>query len=101
MQRDVIIVGGGPAGLYAVWRLAEQARAAGVQFSFGARITSLEPTGRDVIARAEGLSVRARLAMVATGASYMLQRRFGLGLPRAYLHTAQRELPAGDVGEVE
>jgi len=180
MQRDVIVVGGGPAGLYAAWRmatagysvlvceehhaigmpvhctgvlsaatfdefsvprdavlnplesvrfvspaglqvrytpprpeavvidrvrfdqhLAEQARAAGVQFNFGTRITSLDTDAREVMARGEGLNVRARLAMVATGASYMLQRRFGLGLPRAYLHTAQRELPAGAAGDVE
>src|SRR5262249_48367037 len=152
MQRDVIVVGGGPAGLYAAWRmataghsvlvceehpdiglpvhctgvlsaatfdefsaprdailnplqsvrfvspgglqvrytppraeavvvdrvrfdrrLAEQAGAAGVEFSLGTRITALESTGRDVTVRGEGLAVRARLAMVATGASYMLQ----------------------------
>jgi flavin-dependent dehydrogenase len=82
-------------------RLAGQARAAGVEFSFGTRITALDCTDRDVTARGDGLVVSGRLAMVATGASYMLQRRFGLGLPRAYLHTAQRELPAGAAGEVE
>jgi len=82
-------------------RLAEQARSAGVDFSFGTRITALDVTAREVTACGEGLTVRARLAMVATGASYMLQRRFGLGLPRAYLHTAQRELAAGAAGDVE
>jgi geranylgeranyl reductase family protein len=180
MQRDVIVVGGGPAGLYAAWRmatagysvlvceehpevglpvhctgvlsaatfdefatprdailnpldavtfvspaglqvrytppraeavvidrgrfdqrLAAQARAAGVEFSFGTRITALDHSDRDVAVRGDGLEVRARLAMVATGASYMLQRRFGLGLPRAYLHTAQRELPAATARDVE
>ncbi|HEY7171832.1 MAG TPA: NAD(P)/FAD-dependent oxidoreductase [Vicinamibacterales bacterium] len=180
MQRDVIVVGGGPAGLYAAWRmasagysvlvceehqeiglpvhctgvlsaatfeefsaprdailnpldavrfvspgglqvrytppraeavvidrgrfdqrLAAQARSAGVEFRFGTRITALDCGDRGVTARGEGLEERARLAMVATGASYMLQRRFGLGLPRAYLHTAQRELPAAAAGDVE
>lgn len=82
-------------------RLAEQARVAGAEFRQGVRITVLDATGEGVTARGEGLTVRARLAMVATGASYMLQRRFGLGLPRAYLHTAQREMPAGRIGDVE
>src|SRR4051812_16713563 len=81
--------------------LAEQARAAGVEFRFATRITALDCTAEGVRARGEDVTVSARLAMVATGASYMLQRRFGLGLPRAYLHTAQRELPAGAAGEVE
>jgi flavin-dependent dehydrogenase len=36
----------------------------------------------------------ARLAVVACGATYALQRRFGLGLPLMHLHTAQSELPA-------
>ena len=31
----------------------------------------------------------------------LFQRRLGLGLPRAYLHTAQRELPAESAGDVE
>jgi geranylgeranyl reductase family protein len=180
MQRDVIVVGGGPSGLYAAWRMASagysvlvceehseigrpvhctgvlsaatfdefavprdailnpldsvrfvspgglhvrylpprpeavvidrarfdqrlagQARAAGVEFSVGTRITALDCSEAGVTARGEGLTVRARLAMVATGASYMLQRQFGLGLPRAYLHTAQREVPAGAAAEVE
>jgi digeranylgeranylglycerophospholipid reductase len=81
--------------------LAAQARAAGVEFSFATRITALDCTPDGVRARGEHLTVSARLAMIATGASYMLQRRFGLGLPRAYMHTAQRELPAGAAGEVE
>src|SRR5690242_3918909 len=145
MQRDVIVVGGGPAGLYAAWRmatagysvlvceehraigvpvhctgvlsavtfdefsvprdvilnpldavrfvspsglqvrytppraeavvidrvrfdqrLADQARAAGVEFHFGTRITALDASAREVNACGEGLTVRARLAMVAT-----------------------------------
>src|SRR5262249_6398693 len=44
---------------------------------------------------------RARLAVLACGASYTLQRRFGLGLPSAFLNTAQRELPARCLRDVE
>ena len=39
--------------------------------------------------------------MLACGANYAFQRRFGFGLPRAYLHTAQRELPASRIADVE
>ena len=45
--------------------------------------------------------VSARLLVLACGANYAFQRRFGLGLPRGYLHTAQRELVARRPGDVE
>src|SRR5205814_3786950 len=45
--------------------------------------------------------VSARLLMLACGANYAFQRRVGLGLPRDYLHSAQRELPAERPGDVE
>jgi len=45
--------------------------------------------------------VFARVVILACGASYAFQRRFGLGLPRSYLHTAQRELPVHALGDVE
>jgi flavin-dependent dehydrogenase len=38
---------------------------------------------------------------MACGANYAFQRRLGLGLPRGYLHTAQRELVARHPGDVE
>jgi len=45
--------------------------------------------------------VSARLLLLACGANYAFQRRVGLGLPRGYLHSAQRELPASRLGDVE
>jgi flavin-dependent dehydrogenase len=48
-----------------------------------------------------GAAVQARLVVLACGASYAFQRRFGFGLPRTYLHTAQRELRASRTAEVE
>ena len=39
--------------------------------------------------------------MLACGANYAFQRRFGFGLPRTYLHTAQRELPCRRIADVE
>ena len=81
-------------------RLAAQARAAGAEIRFDTRVSSLEVTRDEVVANAGGMPVRARLAVLASGASYTLQRRLGLGLPRAYLQTAQRELPARSLGDV-
>ena len=81
-------------------RLAAQARAAGAEIRCDTRVSSLEVTRDEVLANVGGLPVRARLAVLASGASYTLQRRLGLGLPRAYLQTAQRELPARSLGDV-
>lgn len=82
-------------------QLAAHARVAGAEVRTGSRVTSLQFSSRGVIAAGDGFRVEARLAVIASGASYMLQRRLGLGLPRAYLHTAQRELPAARLGDVE
>ena len=82
-------------------QLAARAMAAGAEVRLRARVGSLEIAHDGVRATAGGAPVRARLAILASGASYGLQRRLGLGLPGAYLHTAQRELPARSLGDVE
>jgi geranylgeranyl reductase family protein len=81
--------------------LADRARAAGADLRVGARVSSLEARADGVTAIAGDTCVQARLAVLACGASYGFQRRFGLGLPLVYLHTAQRELPARRLGGVE
>lgn len=81
--------------------LGAKATAAGAEIRLNARIQSLEVTTTGVRAAVDGGELSARLVVLAGGASYLLQRRLGLGLPRAYLHTAQRELPADSVGDVE
>jgi flavin-dependent dehydrogenase len=43
----------------------------------------------------------ARSVILACGASYGLQRQLGLGLPQLFLHSAQAELPADCLGDVE
>ena len=82
-------------------QLAAQAQAAGAEIRLQARVSSIEATSSGVRAIAGGAAVQARLVVLASGASYMLQRRLGLGLPAAYLHTAQREMPARSLGDVE
>jgi geranylgeranyl reductase family protein len=82
-------------------QLALRAQAAGAEIRLQTRVSALDLSSSAVHAVAGGEPVCARLAVLASGASYMHQRRLGLGLPRAYLHTAQRELPARELGDVE
>ena len=65
------------------------------------RVTTLEITDAGVRAMAGDDAISARVAILACGASYALQRRFGLGLPLRYLQTAQRELPVRTLRDVE
>jgi digeranylgeranylglycerophospholipid reductase len=81
--------------------LADRARAAGAELRVHTRVASLDRSDTGVHAVAGDAIVSARVAILACGASYALQRRFGLGLPRRYLHTAQRELPVRALGDVE
>ncbi len=81
--------------------LAARARAAGAEIREGARVSSLDTDPDGVTAIAGDSCIRARLAILACGASYGFQRRLGLGLPQVYLHTAQRELPASRLHDVE
>ena len=81
--------------------LADRALAAGAEIRAGARVSALEVDAAGVSASVGGALVRARLAVLACGANYAFQRRFGFGLPGTYLHTAQRELPCRRVADVE
>jgi digeranylgeranylglycerophospholipid reductase len=81
--------------------LADRALAAGAEVRVGARVTTVEVDAAGVRASAGGAVVHARLLVLACGASYKFQRRFGFGLPTSYLQTAQRELPAHHPGDVE
>jgi geranylgeranyl reductase family protein len=81
--------------------LAEWAMSAGAELRPRARVTALEIMPDGVRAMAGGAPISARVAVLACGASYALQRRFGLGLPLRYLHTAQRELAVRTLRDVE
>ena len=81
--------------------LGDRAIAAGAEVLAGARVSALEVEAAGVSATIGGAMVHARLVVLACGANYGFQRRFGFGLPRAYLHTAQRELRASRVADVE
>ena len=84
--------------------LAERASGAGATIVRGARVAALHVNGR-VDARiaigAEHHEVRGRVCVLACGAHYRFNRQLGLGIPRAYLQSAQLEMPFPRVDDVE
>jgi len=81
--------------------LADRASQSGAELRSGARVSRIDVDATGVNAIAGDALVRARLVLLACGAQYALQRSFGLGLPKHYLHTAQRELPAASICDLE
>ena len=80
--------------------LAEQALHAGVRVHH-ARVTDLTIARSGVTAATRNGPLHARAVVLACGASYGLQRRLGFGLPSLMLQTAQAEMPADRLGDVE
>jgi geranylgeranyl reductase family protein len=74
--------------------LAARAISAGATIMTGSRVASLETDMAGVRAIVGERFVTARLAVLACGATYAMQRRLGLGMPLMHLQTAQTELPA-------
>jgi geranylgeranyl reductase family protein len=81
--------------------LLERAVSAGVTIEQGARVTSVQVDGSGVTVGTTSAEYRGRVCVLACGANYALHRQVGFGLPRIFLHTAQMELPAGRLGDVE
>jgi geranylgeranyl reductase family protein len=81
--------------------LASRAVDAGAEVRVGAHVSAVEidAAGARVLVGEDW--VHARLLVLACGASYATQRRLGLGLPKTYLHTAQREMPVGRLCDLE
>ncbi len=69
--------------------------------SCGARVTDVTTDAGGATVVAGGSRVRSRVCVLACGASYGVQRRLGLGIPRMLLHSAQLELPAARLHPVE
>ncbi len=81
--------------------LARKAVGAGVRVCSGQRVTSVD-VDRDGVRVTAGTTVaRGRVCLLACGASYALQRKLGLGMPRLLLHSAQVELPVRRLRDVE
>ena len=82
--------------------IAARATDAGVRLRAGLRVRNIEPAPGGMRIEIDGAdSARARAVVLACGASYGLQRRFGLGMPAVSLNSAQLEVPALRGGDVE
>jgi geranylgeranyl reductase family protein len=82
--------------------LAHRAAAAGATIVRGHRVTAVDPAPDGVdLTLAKGETLRARAVILACGANYAFQRRLGLGMPSTFLQSAQLELPADRIGDVE
>jgi digeranylgeranylglycerophospholipid reductase len=83
--------------------LADRACTAGATVVRGRRVIGVEPSPGSVELTFADHSdpVRARAVILACGANYAFQKRLGLGMPSTFLQSAQLELPAERIGDVE
>lgn len=81
--------------------LLRQAREAGATVLVGTRVSSVTVDDAGVTLRAGEQAFAARVCVLACGANYSLHRQLGLGLPAAYLRSAQLEMPAAKTPDVE
>jgi len=82
--------------------LARRAEKAGAIIVRGHRVTAVEPAADGVdLTLGNGETLRARAVILACGANYAFQKRLGLGMPSTFLQSAQLELPADRIGDVE
>lgn len=75
-------------------RLGEEASGAGAALRTNARVQRVNTSPAAVTVEVQdGTTLHARAAVLACGANYRFNRTLGLGVPRAYLQTAQIEVP--------
>src|SRR5688572_4423034 len=67
----------------------------------GARVTGMQVDDAGVTVTTSSTEYRARAGILACGANYALHRQVGFEMPQLFLHTAQIEVPAGRLGDVE
>jgi digeranylgeranylglycerophospholipid reductase len=82
--------------------LASSAAAAGAEIQAACRVRHIEVERDGVRVSTAAGEVLGRACVIACGANYRFNRRLGLGLPRLFVHSAQREVvfPASDHVEV-
>jgi digeranylgeranylglycerophospholipid reductase len=86
--------------------LARQAAAAGADIRCAHRVQRISVDSDSVTVTAEDGNAelhafRARACVLACGAQYRFNRQLGLGIPRAYLQSAQIEVPFAPLDTVE
>jgi digeranylgeranylglycerophospholipid reductase len=81
--------------------LAADATAAGAEIRVGCRVNQIDVDADGVAVSTASGSVRGRACVIACGANYRFNRQLGLGLPRLFVHSAQREVPFPETDHVE
>jgi geranylgeranyl reductase family protein len=81
--------------------LAASAAAAGAEIRTGCRVRHIDVTADGVTVSTPDGMLQARACVMACGANYRFNRRLGLGLPRLFAHSAQREVPFPETDHVE
>ena len=82
--------------------LATRAEAAGAVLLRGRKVSHIEvQTDRVRLRVGSDDTLTARAAVLACGANYKFQRQFGMGMPVAFLQSAQLELPCTRLSDVE
>jgi geranylgeranyl reductase family protein len=83
-------------------QLSVRASGCGVKVVGGSRVSEVAVDSKSVTAACRPTGViRARAAILACGANYVLQRRLGLGLPSVFLQSAQVECASASGESVE
>ena len=82
--------------------LAESSRTAGAELRSGARVRTIAIDAGGATVGVDGADpIRARACVLACGANYRFNRQLGLGVPRAFVQSAQLEQPLDGPGSVE
>lgn len=83
--------------------LAESSIAAGAELRSNARVRTIAigPAGVTVLADGDAAPIEARACVLACGANYRFNRQLGLGVPRAYMQSAQLERSFAGPDQVE
>ncbi len=82
--------------------MSRKAIAAGVDVRTGWRAEAMRVGATHVeVTNGSGSAVAARACVLACGANYRFHRQLGLGMPRAYLQSAQLETPFPACSQIE
>jgi digeranylgeranylglycerophospholipid reductase len=81
--------------------LARDAASAGGEIQVGCRVRQISVDGEGVTVSTPHGNVYGRACVIACGANYRFNRQLGLGLPRLFVHSAQREVSFPQTGHVE
>src|SRR5262245_41303504 len=81
--------------------LAANATSAGAEIRVGCRVCQIDVYSEGVAVSTASGTVHGRACVIACGANYRFNRQLGLGLPRLFVHSAQREVPFPETDHVE